>query len=275
ISSVSCLSSLHPPPSPAPVYIAIIPAFTEEQLLIKINSAPEQEVLVQIEDVILQKRVMESLANPKLEDGPQKYLQDDIIDACIHILKDKNKDDVRTHGRVFIETTVVCQLLCKAACSVYPIRGQQIKHHKKCGAEYLKHDMIFLPINKNCNHWYLAVINTKKQEIHVLDSLGKQHQERDELKYTLKQIQQCLGLASSEVQSINWPDYEVATWNVTQESRIPKQTDMSSCGLFMIKYMEYWTGEKLSKEFTQADIDLFRLKLACELMSTPLNKAGK
>ncbi|CAN6347633.1 unnamed protein product, partial [Urochloa humidicola] len=105
--------------------------------------------------------------------------------------------------------------------------------------------------HKNCNHWYLAVINTKKQEIHVLDSLGKQHQERGELKYTLKQIQQCLELASSEVQSINWPDYEVANWNVTQESRIPKQTDMSSCGLFMIKYMEYWTGEKLSKEFTQ------------------------
>ncbi|CAN6347632.1 unnamed protein product, partial [Urochloa humidicola] len=120
----------------------------EEQLLIKINSAPEQEVLVQIEDVILQKWVMESLANPMLKDGPQKYLQDDIIDACIHILKDKNKDDVRTHGRVFIETTVVCQLLCKAACSAYPIRGQQMKHHKKCGTEYLKHDMIFLPINK-------------------------------------------------------------------------------------------------------------------------------
>lgn len=57
------------------------------------------------------------------------------------------------------------------------------------------------------------------------------------------------------------------------ESQIPKQIDMSSCGLYVIKYMEYWTGEKMSKTFTQADIELFRLKLAAELLSSPLNKA--
>lgn len=119
----------------------------EEQLFDKINSAPEEEILVQIDNVALQKNVMKSLADPKLEDGPQKYLQDDI----------------------------------------------------------------FLPINQNRSHWYLAVINTKKQEIHVLDSLGIQLQEREELKYTLKQIEQCLELASIEFQSSSWPDYKVAS----------------------------------------------------------------
>ena len=44
----------------------------------KINSAPEEEILVQIDNVALQKNVMKSLADPKLEDGPQKYLQDDV-----------------------------------------------------------------------------------------------------------------------------------------------------------------------------------------------------
>ncbi|XP_039835186.1 sentrin-specific protease 2-like [Panicum virgatum] len=114
--------------------------------------------------------------------------------------------------------------------------------------------MIFLPINQNRSHWYLAVINTKKQEIHVLDSLGIQLQEREELKYTLKQIEQCLELASIEFQSSSWPDYKVASWKVTQVEEIPKQTDMSSCGLFMIKYLEHWTGEKLNEQFTQVSL---------------------
>jgi len=140
---------------------------------------------VHIDDVSIQKKVLESLADPMLEDGPPKYLQDDIIDACIHMLRDKNKNDIRAHGKVFIETTMICQLLHKAACSFYPIRGKEIKDHKKYGMQYLKHDMIFLPINQNGNHWYLAVVNTKKQEIQVLDSLGKQLREREELKYTV------------------------------------------------------------------------------------------
>jgi len=247
----------------------------ERQIINKIKSTEEEEVLVHIDDVSIQKKVLESLADPMLEDGPPKYLQDDIIDACIHMLRDKNKNDIRAHGKVFIETTMICQLLHKAACSFYPIRGKEIKDHKKYGMQYLKHDMIFLPINQNGNHWYLAVVNTKKQEIQVLDSLGKQLREREELKYTLKQIEQCLELAGNDVQTSSWPDYKVASWKVRQVKEIPEQTDMSSCGLFMIKYLEYWTGEKLNQEFTQLDIDHFRLKLAYELMSSPLNKARR
>ncbi|CAN6230378.1 unnamed protein product [Urochloa humidicola] len=48
--------------------------------------------------------------------------------------------------------------------------------------DYLEHDMVFLPINVTETHWYLGVINSKRHEIQVLDSLGKIG--RDDLKTT-------------------------------------------------------------------------------------------
>ncbi|CAN6276571.1 unnamed protein product [Urochloa humidicola] len=51
------------------------------------------------------------------------------------------------------------------------------------------------------------------------------------------------------------------------------QTDGVSCGLFMLNFMEYWTGERLSDDFNQSDMTKFRLKLAAILLDTPLNTA--
>ncbi|WVZ90406.1 hypothetical protein U9M48_036712 [Paspalum notatum var. saurae] len=45
-----------------------------------------------------------------------------------------------------------------------------------------------------------------------------------------------------------------------------------SCGLFMLNYMEYWTGDKLSDNFTQADMTHFREKIAAILLSSDLNQ---
>ncbi|KAG2583394.1 hypothetical protein PVAP13_6KG199706 [Panicum virgatum] len=46
----------------------------------------------------------------------------------------------------------------------------------------------------------------------------------------------------------------------------------SSCGLFVLKFMELWTGSRLSTIFTQKDITNFRLKLAVTIVDYPWNK---
>ncbi|XP_020395792.1 uncharacterized protein [Zea mays] len=51
-----------------------------------------------------------------------------------------------------------------------------------------------------------------------------------------------------------------------------KQTDSSSCGLFLLNYIEYWTGDELSDSFTQDDMSHFRKKMAAILLSSELNK---
>ncbi|TVU46052.1 hypothetical protein EJB05_05570 [Eragrostis curvula] len=53
------------------------------------------------------------------------------------------------------------------------------------------------------------------------------------------------------------------------------QTDSSSCGLFMLKYIECWTGTNLCPYFTQGDIDNFRKKITVLLVDSKHNKIRK
>jgi len=41
-------------------------------------------------------------------------------------------------------------------------------------------------------HWYLAVVNAKKCEIHVLDSMGLQIQDRKDLKIIVRNYSFCM-----------------------------------------------------------------------------------
>lgn len=143
----------------------------------------------------------------------------------------------------------------------------------KSALNYLNHDMIFLPLNCEL-HWYLAVVNAKEHEIQVLDSLPSRNTEHEELKLTLKGIETYLKLATDEepTRTNSWPDYKVTTWKIRMVQGLPRQEDCSSCGLFMLKYMEYWTGSRLSMKFTQDDINQFRRELASMLVNSPLNK---
>ncbi|TVU29842.1 hypothetical protein EJB05_21430 [Eragrostis curvula] len=45
-----------------------------------------------------------------------------------------------------------------------------------------------------------------------------------------------------------------------------------SCGLFLLNFMEYWTGDVLSDDFNQTDMVNFRLKLAAILLGSELNE---
>jgi hypothetical protein len=97
----------------------------------------------------------------------------------------------RQDGKVFLETTIVTSYLDKAP-EIPEFVVQSIASY------YLQHDMvlslttshcylfyiftfyvndillqIFLPINFNNMHWYLAVVNARQLSIQVLDSFGK------------------------------------------------------------------------------------------------------
>ena len=44
---------------------------------------------------------------------------------------------------------------------------------------------VFIPMNIENFHWYLAVLNAKKSEVHVLDSMGQQITDRRDLHTTV------------------------------------------------------------------------------------------
>ncbi|PWZ18370.1 putative ubiquitin-like-specific protease 1B [Zea mays] len=130
---------------------------------------------------------------------------------------------------------------------------------------------VFIPINIRETHLYLVVINAINMEIQVLDSLGTSQDRKD---LTDSDSKDKLMISQrKELKDHRWPDLQVASWSFREiEMAYAKQTDSSSCGLFLLNYIEYWTRDELSNNFTQDDMSHFRKKLVAILLSSDLNK---
>uniref|UniRef100_A0A804Q0Y5 Ubiquitin-like protease family profile domain-containing protein n=1 Tax=Zea mays TaxID=4577 RepID=A0A804Q0Y5_MAIZE len=143
-----------------------------------------------------------------------------------------------------------------------------------CDIKDILQGAVFIPINIRETHWYLAVIHAINMEIQVIDSLGTS-QDRKDLTDSIKGLQRQIDMISQrkELKDHRWPDLQVASWPLREiDMGYAKQTDSSSCGLFLLNYIEYWTGDELSDSFTQDDMSHFRKKMAAILLSSDLNK---
>ncbi|KAL6643882.1 hypothetical protein ACP70R_018648 [Stipagrostis hirtigluma subsp. patula] len=136
--------------------------------------------------------------------------------------------------------------------------------------------MIFLPININPTHWYLAVVNAKKREVQVLDSLCWTFH-REDLDLTLKGLEKHFNILQELDNSIchEWKDLNVTKWPIEEVLPRAIQKDSASCGLFVLKFMELWTGDELSRSITQEAVAKFRLKLAAILIRWKTNVAKR
>ncbi|XP_047068132.1 uncharacterized protein LOC124675995 isoform X2 [Lolium rigidum] len=227
-----------------------------------IQEALEEELLVKIEDVYVKQRYLVCLLDK------DKWLDDEVISAYICCMRDQVH--VQNDATVYFENPFVTRLL-KRDGEVGTHGPTSLTNIVK---NYLNHDLIHLPINIKDSHWYLACINVEKSEIQVLDSLCWEHN-RDDLANTLKGLQYHLDILKSQenVNNQNWRDLDVTTWPITEKLQKPIQKDSSSCGLFLLKFMEYWTGHTLSHMITQEIITSFRSKLAAILLCWKTNTA--
>ncbi|ONM21388.1 hypothetical protein ZEAMMB73_Zm00001d005524 [Zea mays] len=222
---------------------------------------------------------------------PNTYLGDEVIDCYINLIKAQKHLKCRSGGHVHIENAFQFNFLKRNGDveikteELYPVKDMA----QICSAErrvllYLDHDMVqmslqseqlvFIPINIRETHWYLTVIHARNMEIQVLDSLGTSHDRKD-LTDSIKGLQRQIDIISQrkELKDHRWPDLQVASWPLREiDMGYAKQTDSSSCGLFLLNYIEYWTGDELSDSFTQDDMSHFTKKMAAILLSSDLNK---
>ncbi|ONM38939.1 hypothetical protein ZEAMMB73_Zm00001d043753 [Zea mays] len=240
----------------------------------EIPCEPRVEVVL-IDDAFVERKWMECLFQP------DAYLGDEVIDCYINLIKAQEHLKCRSGGRVHIENAFQFNFLKRdgdvetKTDELYPSKDMaQISSAERRVLLYLDHDMVFIPINIREMHWYLAVINARNMEIQVLDSLGTSSG-RNDLIATIKGLQRQIDMVSQrkELKDHRWPDLRVASWPLKEiEMEYAKQTDSSSCGLFLLNYIEYWTGDELSDNFTQDDMSHFRKKLAAILLSSDINK---
>ncbi|XP_044442874.1 uncharacterized protein [Triticum aestivum] len=230
---------------------------------IAIESSLRKQLLVQIDgSSVLQHQLMCLL-------DEKEWVNDDVINAYICCIKDQIH--LQNDNKVYFESPFVTSLF-KRDGTIGIQEGSAFM--TEIVLEYMQHDMIKLPINANNTHWYLAVVNTKKCEVQVLDSLCW-NSDRDDLANTLRGIQFHLDLLKSQkLVSDDWKDVDLTEWKITEQLQKAIQKDSSSCGLFMVKFMEYFTGCALSYPITQEMITSFRFKLASILLCWKTNTAA-
>ncbi|PWZ19675.1 hypothetical protein Zm00014a_029278 [Zea mays] len=126
-----------------------------------------------------------------------------VLSAYIHCIRDEEHLLHREGGKVFLENTFISSLL------------------KRDGDP-----KVFISINiENC-HWYLAVLNAKKSEVHVLDSMGQQITDRRDL-YTTASLERRIKHAAEykELYQGKWSNLDVASWPVIEKITTQMQTD--------------------------------------------------
>ncbi|XP_039804219.1 uncharacterized protein LOC120668464 isoform X1 [Panicum virgatum] len=201
-------------------------------------------------------------------------LDGEALSAYIHCMRDEEHLLCREGGKVFLENTFISSLLKRDGDPDVVLNYKEDPIDKRV-ENYLQADMVFIPINMEKFHWYLAVVNAKKCEIHVLDSMGLQIQDRKDLKIILKGLERQIKYVEQHKQlnRDKWQHLDVASrpWPIIEKITKQMQTDGVSCGLWMITFMEYWTGSSLSDNVTQNDITNFRFKLPAILWDSRLN----
>ncbi|XP_024311663.1 putative ubiquitin-like-specific protease 1B isoform X2 [Brachypodium distachyon] len=168
-----------------------------------------------------------------------------IVNAGIYYMR--SLSDHQGDKKVWVECTWIVIQLVKAGKSKQRSLDKLSKLSRRNKAKnYLKHDMIFLPLNHS-RHWYLSAVNPSLKEIHILDSLhnpaaSKESSctDRTELSEVLQGMERYMELLDTTEDNTAhtnaiWTDFKVSTWKRKFIRGLPQQRDGSSCGLFMLK----------------------------------------
>lgn len=143
---------------------------------------------------------------------------------------------------------------------------------------------IFLPLNRNKDHWYVVVLNAGKQKIQILDSIRMDRNTYEAnkdlndtvcyilpyhlrvytmhslctfiytisdcvLKTQIKGIDKFIAYATEDKSiTTRWKNTNVIDWPLCP-MQVPQQRDGWSCGLHMLRFIEHWTGKELSPQF--------------------------
>ncbi|TVT98339.1 hypothetical protein EJB05_56362, partial [Eragrostis curvula] len=164
---------------------------------------------------------------------PKAYINSETANVCIRLLREKCTINDREDGSVYLETTYNSKILWRDGESEIE---EKDKHHHSFIIEraqtYLEHDM---------------------------------------LKGLERHFDQVIKLESFKPGE-KWKDTQVTKWPIRRPITHKMQFDGMSCGLFMLKFFECWTGNTLSPTFAQNDITNLRCKLAVILVNDPLNQ---
>ncbi|EFJ20326.1 hypothetical protein SELMODRAFT_108622, partial [Selaginella moellendorffii] len=213
-------------------------------------SKSRQKVLVMHEqsNIEITGAVMECLR-------PGTWLNDEVINLYMELLKEREIREPKKFLRCHFFNTFFYNKLFKDKEKYDYKAVRRWTTQKKLGYSLLDCDKIFVPIHKDI-HWCLAIINIRDQKFEYLDSLSGIDEDVLEVlsNYIADEAKDKLGKS-----------IDVSGWGKEYPEDIPGQENGCDCGMFMIKYADFYSRGS-SLPFTQGDMEYFRRRTVWEIL---------
>ncbi|KAI3864572.1 hypothetical protein MKX03_017029 [Papaver bracteatum] len=223
----------------------------QNQVSIAFARVNRQKILVvhQHSNIEITGQILQSLK-------PRGWLNDEVINVYFELLKEREQREPKKFLKCHFFNTFFYKKLISARDGYDFKAVRRWTTLKKIGYHLLECDKIFVPIHRNL-HWCLAVINKKDQKFQYFDSLkGIDYQVLEALaRYYM-----------DEVKDKSGEDINTTSWTFECPHDIPTQENGSDCGMFMIKYADFFS-RGLSLCFSQKDMPYFRERTAMEILS--------
>ncbi|RLN30551.1 hypothetical protein C2845_PM05G18670 [Panicum miliaceum] len=161
------------------------------------------------------------------------FMVGEIIDAYVDI------SNVKNASVSFISTLQAMMLLTDNLRN-----DKYMQFRKLINDKCVRRHLIFVPMNFKNNHWVLIVLNFKKTEVQILNSIAEMRDKEKE-KALVQGIRYCLDSLGTPI--------DLCGWKTVSYLNIPQQEDGHSCGAFVIKYIVAWDGNKMAHNFTSEE----------------------
>uniref|UniRef100_A0A0E0IFN4 Ubiquitin-like protease family profile domain-containing protein n=1 Tax=Oryza nivara TaxID=4536 RepID=A0A0E0IFN4_ORYNI len=166
-----------------------------------ISNCKDNILLSAINGVKLYSQFLRALVVPQEAPPTSKWLNGSIIDAYIELIKDEQADTPRGNGMALLESEAHCQQWKSDGAKKGTFSKTYRQRRATVASKYLNHDMIFLPLNRNKDHWYVVVLNAGKQKIQILDSIRMDrntYEANKDLNDTIKGIDKFIAYATED-----------------------------------------------------------------------------
>ncbi|KAL3626518.1 hypothetical protein CASFOL_030067 [Castilleja foliolosa] len=186
---------------------------------------------------------------------PGAWLNDEVINVYLELLKEREKREPEKFLKCHFFTTFFYKKLISGRGGYNFQSVRRWTTQRKLGYNLLECDKIFVPIHQQV-HWCLAIINKKEEKFQYLDSLrGADYQVLNALaRYFVDEVKDKCG-----------KEIDVSSWKQEFVSELPEQENGFDCGVFMIKYADFYSRD-IGLCFSQDNMPYFRRRTAKEVL---------
>lgn len=223
-----------------------------------LNGRDRREVLVMHENSnieITREKLRCLVPGGWLNDEVSGWLNDEVINLYLELLKEREKREPDRFLKCHFFNTFFYKKLYNPNTRYDYKAVRRWTTQRKIGYSLIDCEKIFVPIHKEI-HWCLAVIDMKAKKFQYLDSLGGS--DACALEVLARYI-------SDEAKDKTGKDIDVSSWETELVDDLPRQENGSDCGMFMIKYADFYS-RGLSLSFFQTHMPYFRKRTAKEIL---------